>query len=229
MTANPRIVAFAWGMVALIVAVGVTVVATDKPTTYKIPSSVLQRPTAQPGTPVPADRPVPQKLTVGVHRVAAQGKYELWQMPPGPVCFQHNGWTSLRVPEIVAAWSMAGVPVTAAAKCTGYPIRRTVQFRTYVNDTQTECAKTASATYSWMYAYGRWTWLPDAMTVWLNQAKWTRTRCFATSSMVVHVVAHETGHALGIAHNSDASVMGAWAYAWPTTLDVARVKARYLG
>lgn len=228
MTANPRIVAFAWAMVGVIVAVSVAVVATDSPT-YDVPPSVVQRPKSQPGTPVPQpnERPAEQKQTVGVRRTAAAGKYELWQMPPGPICFQHNGWTSLRVPEIVRAWSAAGVPVTSAATCSGYPIRRRVQFRTYVNDTQTECAKTGSATYSWTYAYGRWTWLPDAMTVWVNQAKWVKTRCYATTAMITHVISHETGHALGVAHNTDPSVMGAWSHVWPTTLDIERAKARY--
>lgn len=224
MTANPRIVAFAWTMVALIVTVGVAVVVSDSPT-YDVPPEVVRR--ATPATPAPTVLPTYAKLTVGARRAATAGKYEMWQMPPGPICLQHNGWTSLQIPAVARAWAASGVPVTAAAKCAGYPTRRIVQFRTYINNAQTECAKTGSATYSWLYAYGRWLWLPDAMTVYVNQAKWVKTGCYSTTAGVVHVMSHETGHALGVAHNSDASVMGSWSYSWPTTLDVARVKARY--
>lgn len=52
MTADPRIVAFAWVMATACVGVGVAVVLADSPT-YEVPASVIQRPSALPGTPVP--------------------------------------------------------------------------------------------------------------------------------------------------------------------------------
>ncbi|HWD83303.1 MAG TPA: hypothetical protein VG497_30595 [Kribbella sp.] len=55
MTADPRIVAAAWAVVAVCVAIGVAVVLADSPAqSVKVPQSVIARPLSKPGPPVPA-------------------------------------------------------------------------------------------------------------------------------------------------------------------------------
>ncbi|HEY9410311.1 MAG TPA: hypothetical protein VIP77_12080 [Jiangellaceae bacterium] len=85
MTANPRIVAFAWGMAFLCTAVGVGVVLSDAPA-YEVPASEIRPPLSKPGPPVPD--------TVegdGTYVVGKQIQRGVYQNAGGPRCT----WTRL--------------------------------------------------------------------------------------------------------------------------------------
>lgn len=95
MTADPRIVAFAWVMAAACVAVGVGVVLSDSPT-YEVPQSVVQRPSVQPEYAPPVTTRITSDRTVVVGKQVKRGVYATaggprctWvtyaSLPPGAV------------------------------------------------------------------------------------------------------------------------------------------------
>lgn len=165
----------------------------------------------------------------GVKAVAAPAPvYHPWVMPPGPLCVQENGMPYWHAAKAASYYNAAAnLNIVTKPVCTGFPIRRTIHLRTYKDPKVGACAVMVRTKQSWMYAYGRWTWISEATEIRFNVAPEAKSRCWAKSTGVAHVTSHELGHALGLQHNTEASVMGSWAYWWPTVLDVTRVNARY--
>lgn len=165
----------------------------------------------------------------GIKAFAAEvSPYHPWVMPPGPLCVQENGMAYWNTGRAAAYYNTAAnLNIVAKPVCTGFPVRRVIQVRTYVDHKVGACAVTVRPKQVWTYAYGRWTWVSEATEIRFNVAPEAKTRCWAKSTGVAHVASHELGHALGLQHNTSASVMGSWAYWWPTALDVQRINARY--
>lgn len=159
---------------------------------------------------------------------AEAGIYEQWVMA-GPVCVKSNAIYGAYFARAASTFNLADGLTVVSGDCAGYPVRRIVQVGTYVDHAVGSCGKTGSYNnaYTWSYVYGKWIWVAERMIVWINVAPEAGPACFSKSTGIAHVVSHELGHALGLAHNSDSSVMGAWAWYWPTALDVSRVSDRY--
>lgn len=166
---------------------------------------------------------------------AATSPYEQWQFRNGQVCVQTGGSTYWPIASATAAWNASDINVTYRVNCAaaGYLRRQTVLVAAYNDPADYACAKTASSgnDYSWEYVtyngIKRAVWVPNQMTILVNHATERVAKCRATSDMRLHVLSHELGHAFGMAHTSDASVMASWAYKTPTKLDLDRANAHY--
>lgn len=163
---------------------------------------------------------------------AATNPYEMWQFRNGRVCVQTGGSTYWPITTAVAAWNRTNVDVVSDVTCAAFPRRQTVVFKAYYDSSRTAaCAKTGSNSYSWEYVTYNGVkvarWVPNEMVVWLNWAPYWAKVCRGTVGARTHLVTHELGHALGLAHNGDRSVMNGWTYQLPTVLDVQRANARY--
>jgi hypothetical protein len=181
--------------------------------------------------------PAPTAKPSGLHEIRPPGAvaeaaeaspYEQWVMAE-TVCVKTNGKYGNYFATAVKYYAKATNLSIVGGDCAGFPKYRIIQVGTYVDHAVGSCGKTGSYNndYSWVYLYGKWVWRANWMIVWINVAAEAGPACFSNTYGIAHVVSHELGHGLGLAHNADASVMGAWAYYWPTALDIKRVNDRY--
>lgn len=153
---------------------------------------------------------------------------EQWRFRTSDVCVETHGWRWWPTVEAARRWDAApDVHVYAWWDCASRPRNQVVVFRVDNDPINAWCGKTGSDAYDWVYSGGQWTWAPRAMVIWLNVASRWASGCTATAAMRAHVISHELGHALGMAHRTGASVMASWSYQWPTTIDLAGVEDRY--
>lgn len=149
-----------------------------------------------------------------------------WLMPTGQICVQTGG--SAVAAQAAQAWNRTDADMIAKVSCVGYPRSMTVVFVGYSNPNERTCAVTYSeAGWTRKTVRGVSALTPNAPAIRINYATSLRVGCRSTPAQVLHVYAHELGHVLGLAHNKDASVMGAWQYRLPTAIDTARVNRRY--
>lgn len=158
--------------------------------------------------------------------------------PTGTLCFETGGGKVLG-PAITAAaagWNKTDATVVARASCTGFPRRNVVKFVAYYSSATnprgyvTECAMFVPGHYTWTYARGMWTWLPDTPTVKVNYSALAVKQCMNTTAKKYQMIAHETGHYLGLSHAVGITVMTSdvnGRYSSPTTYDIARINTRY--
>lgn len=166
---------------------------------------------------------------------SAAGTYESWRMRDGQICFQDHGSVRWDGTAVTAKWNAADVDIVSRDVCTGYARGMIIDLKTYDDPSDYACAKTGSNSYSWEYVYSSGTrvakWVPNLMVIWVNTAASLAPRCNASSGMRAHLLSHELGHAIGLAHlpAGTASVMpqGAWSVWWPTPLDLRNVNAVY--
>lgn len=172
---------------------------------------------------------------VGVAPAQAAGVYESWRFRDGQICFQDHGSTRYDGTAATAKWNAADVNIVSRDVCTGFSRGMIIDLKTYNDPSDYACAKTGSNSYSWEYVRSTGAkvakWVPNLMVIWINTAASLAPRCNATSGMRAHLLSHELGHALGLAHlpAGTASVMpqGSWSVWWPTALDVRNVNAVY--
>lgn len=162
--------------------------------------------------------------------------YETWIMRQGQLCIQTGGSTYWPITTATAAWNASDINVTYRTNCatSGYDRKHTILFKAYYS-TEKACAKTSSEgnDYSWEYVYYNGVrtarWVPNKMTVWINWDASVASGCRATSSMRLHLISHELGHAFGMGHleANTASVMASWSYLKPTSLDILDANKAY--
>lgn len=161
--------------------------------------------------------------------------YQGWRMRDGQVCLQDHGSTRYDGTVVAAKWNIADVNIISRDVCTGFSRGMIIDIKTYNDPKDIACAKTGSNTYSWEYVWSTGQkvarWVANLMVIWINVAPSLAAQCNATSGMRAHLLSHETGHALGLAHlpKGTASVMpqGSWSVWWPTALDLKNVNAIY--
>lgn len=153
-----------------------------------------------------------------------------WLMPTGTICLETNGSTVLAA--VAAEWNKSDADIVGQRSCMGYSRNMTVKYVVVDKPTDPACAWSGSDSgWTRQNVRGMSTLTPNGPTVWLNKAA-SYSGCRATSSMVKHVWSHEFGHILGLAHNSEPSIMAqgepyGWDYNSPTVLDIWRVNYRY--
>lgn len=166
---------------------------------------------------------------------AAISVYEKWRFRDGQVCYQDHGSARWDGTVVAAKWNVADVNIISRDVCTGFSRGMIIDLKTYNDPSDIACGKTGSNSYSWVYVYSSGTrvarWVPDLMVIWINTAPALQPKCTATSGMRAHLLSHEMGHAMGLAHlpKGVASVMpqGSWSVWWPTLSDLKNVNAVY--
>jgi hypothetical protein len=166
---------------------------------------------------------------------ASAGTYEQWRFRDGTICYQDHGSSRWDGTTVTAKWRAGGVNIISRDFCAGFSRGMIIDLKTYNDPSDYACAKTGSNSYSWEYVYSSGTrtakWVPNLMVIWFNTAPALQPKCTATSGMRAHLLTHEMGHALGLAHlpTGSKSVMpqGAWSVWWPTSLDLAHVNSIY--
>jgi hypothetical protein len=155
-----------------------------------------------------------------------------WLIPTGTLCVETGGSTIAA--QAAVNWNRSDAVIVARTKCTGYTRAMTVRF-IGVNEPDTvACAITGSESgWTRRTVRGASVLTPNAPAVYLNYAANLRTGCRATSTHVAHVINHELGHVLGLAHTAEASVLASvgtryyWKYHAPTARDLYLVNRRY--
>lgn len=165
---------------------------------------------------------------------ASAGTYETWRFRDGQICYQDHGSTRWDGTAVTAKYRAGGVNIVSRDTCTGYSRGMVIDLKAYNDPADYACAKTGSNSYSWEYVHSAGKvakWVPNLMVIWVNTAPALAGKCTATSGMRAHLLSHEMGHALGLAHlpAGSASVMpqGAWSVWWPTSMDLRNVNALY--
>lgn len=153
---------------------------------------------------------------------ATDSYFQQWRFRTTKVCVETHGWRFWPARDAATRWSASGaVNVFAWSDCSSQPVSQRVVLRVYDNPAEYACAKTDAGRYLDSGGYVR------TMTIWLNVAPRWKAGCYATASQRAHIISHELGHALGLAHRDGPSVMASWAYQWPTASDLYQLKRRY--
>ncbi len=162
-------------------------------------------------------------LLAGALQAAATTTYfQQWRFRTGVVCVETHGWQFWPAREAAARWSAApDLTVVAWASCSSQPVSQRVVLRTYDNPAEYACAKTDPGPY--LDSGG----IVRTMTIWLNVAPRWKAGCYSSASQRAHIISHELGHALGLAHRDGPSVMASWSYQWPTSADLTQIELRY--
>jgi hypothetical protein len=168
-------------------------------------------------------------VVFGLTSPANADTYEQWMMRPGRICLEDNGWTRWPTSQATQSWDRSNAWVVAWDDCSSQPRGNVIKMKVYYDSTVAACAKVGSEgnAYTWTYIYGRWVWAPDAMTIWLNMAPEAKNGCYSTSHQLAHIISHEIGHGIGMGHSTSDTVMGSWAYAWPTDRDISNANGIY--
>jgi hypothetical protein len=149
-----------------------------------------------------------------IHTVAEYlGQYH----PPTDrrLCIEDHGWTRWNdaLPGVTQRLRDHGVNVVNWDDCSSQP-DDVVAVITTVDSPESFCARTIRGAYVNGVAQGR-------TYIQMNMRAAIFGQCHATPEQRQHVISHETGHYLGLIHNTAASVMGAWQYNWYTARDYA--------
>lgn len=159
--------------------------------------------------------------------------------PVGTLCFQTGGGTVLG-PSIVAAaagWNKTNLTVVAQKFCTGYPRDRTLLFKAYYNSKTTpsgyvtECATYSGGGYAWKLVRNVWTWVATQPTVNVNYSALAVKQCMFSTAAKTNMMSHESGHYLGLAHRTGATVMTSGmntTYITATYYDIKLANTRYV-
>ncbi len=144
-----------------------------------------------------------------------------WRFRPGRICVDYHGWQFWPTVEAISRWDASKLWMVAWWSCSSQPRNMTIVLRIYQDATVAACARTDPGPYLDAGGYVR------QMTIWLNTAPQAKAGCYATYAMRAHIISHELGHALGLAHRMGASVMASWAYQWPTSTDIYDLSGLY--
>lgn len=169
---------------------------------------------------------------------ATVSPYEKWRFRDGQICFQDHGSARWDGTVAAAKWNAADVDIISMDTCTGFSRGMIIDLKTYNDPSDYACAKTGSNSFSWEYVRSTGTkvarWVPNLMVLWINTAASLAPKCTANSGMRAHLLSHEMGHAIGLAHQplGTASVMpqgsaSVWSVWWPTPLDLRNVNVVY--
>jgi hypothetical protein len=133
------------------------------------------------------------------------------------LCVQDNGWTRWNdaLPGVTQRLRDHGINVVNWDDCSSQPDNVVVVI-TAVSTSENFCARTVRGAYVNGVAQQK-TYIQ--MNMWPGYFN----QCHSTAAQRQHVVSHELGHYLGLVHNSEASVMGSWAYNWYTALDYSNL------
>lgn len=148
---------------------------------------------------------------------------ENWRFRTGVVCVDTHGWKMWPAREAAARFSASpDLEVVAWSDCSSQPSYQRVEMTTYNDPNDFACAVVDPGKS--LDRGG----LVRTMTIKFNMAARWFNQCHATAGQRAHLMSHELGHALGLAHRSSgASVMADWRYQWPTGLDLQTVDKRY--
>lgn len=173
-------------------------------------------------------------LSGGVATPATAGTYQDWRFRDGQICYQDRGSTRWDGTVVTAKWRAGGVNLVTKDACTGYARGMIIDVKYFNDPKDLACGKTGASSWSWEYTRSTGKvarWVPNDMTIWINTAPSMQAGCASTSGKRAHVLTHEMGHALGLAHlpAGSKSVMpsGSWAVWWPTALDLKNLNALY--
>lgn len=161
---------------------------------------------------------------------SGQSGWADWLIPTGTICLQTQGSTLLAT--VAADWNKSDAVIVSKTSCDGFARNMTVKYVGINKPSSTSCAWTGSDSgWTRQNVRGLSILTPNGPTVWINYGA-SKSLCRATYSMIKHVWEHEFGHVLGLAHNSEPSIMAqgkpyGWAYNSPTALDLWRVNYRY--